>query len=169
MALLPTGGVNLSDGRVAGAMKALLGLAGMGYLPIDGQAGLTVDSLKLRKGFPTSAEGRLQIDRLAWSLSKEPLVLGDFQGLITTEGDRILTRVSPLSGPLDVSGEVRLLTVDRAYEVDLQIKPKADAPAMVQNLVRSLGQPDPQGYWHVRSKGNLGPPRTPAAGATPAG
>lgn len=164
--LLPGSRVRVADARVAGAVKAVLGLAGQAYLPIDGQAGLALDHLTLRKGFPTSAEGRLQIDRLAWTLSKDPLILGDFEAQVTTEGDRIIAKVQPLAGPLDVGGEVRLLTADRAYEVDLQIKPKPNAEPMVQNLVRSIGQPDTQGYWHVRSRGSLGP--ASAAGANPA-
>jgi hypothetical protein len=157
VALLPGGGINLSDARVAGSVKSLLGLAGQSYLPIDGHAGLTLDQLKLRKGFPTLAEGRLQIDQLQWTLAKDPLNLGDFEALVSTEADRIIAKVQPLAGPLDVGGEVRLLLTDHAYEVDLQIKPKPTAEPLVQNLVRSLGQPDPQGYWHVKTRGSIGP------------
>jgi hypothetical protein len=163
IALLPGSGFNLSDTRVAGNVKALLGLAGQAFLPIDGQAGLTLDRFKLRKGFPTLAEGRLQLDHLAWTLSKDPLILGDFEALISTDNDRIIAKVQPLAGPLDVGGEIRLLTADRAYEVDLQVKPKPNAEPLVQNLVRSLGQPDTQGFWHVRSRGALGPPQAVAA------
>jgi hypothetical protein len=166
LALLPGGGLNLNDARVAGSIKSVLGLAGQAYLPIDGQAGLSLDRLRLRKGFPTLAEGRLQLDHLAWTLSKEPLLLGDFEALLTTESDRIVAKVQPLAGPLDVGGEIRMLTGDRSYEVDLQVKPKPNAEPLVQNLVRSLGQPDTQGYWHIRSRGQLGAP-VAAAGVTP--
>lgn len=165
VALLPGGGINLTDARLAGGVKPVLGLAGQAFLPIDGQAGLTLDRLKLRKGFPTLAEGRLQLDRLAWTLAKDPLPLGDFEAVLTTESDRIIATVRPLSGPLDVGGEIRVLTADRTYEVDLQVRPKPNAEAMIQNLVRSLGQPDPQGFWHIRTRGALGPPQAPAAGA----
>ena len=78
------GGINLGNTRLTGGIKPLLGMAGFPFVPIDGQARIDLDSLKLRQGFPQSASGSAAIHGLAWALGKAPMPLGDFKAVIST-------------------------------------------------------------------------------------
>jgi general secretion pathway protein N len=156
------GGVNLSSTRLGGGIKALLGLAGMPFLPVDGQARLDLDSLKLRQGFPQSASGSAEVHGLSWALGKSPMPLGDFKAVITTErpttgtsgADVIKLVISTLSGPIDASGEVHL-QADRNYDYDLQLKAKDNADPSLRSMLQTMGQPDATGYYHLRNRGTL--------------
>ncbi|MDR3415843.1 MAG: type II secretion system protein N [Nevskia sp.] len=168
VALGPAGGVDVSGAHAGGGVKAMLGLAGIPFVPVDGQVRLNLDSLKLRKGFPSSAAGTLEVHGLAWTLVKDPQPLGDFKATITTErpttgtsgGNTIKAVIEPIAGPVDASGEVHLLA-DRSYDYDLQLKARDSSNATLNNMMQSLGQPDTRGYYHLRNRGTLAgaPPR----------
>jgi general secretion pathway protein N len=147
-------GKSLSGVHASGSLRALLSAVGQGYLPIEGQMTAELDSVSLSNNLPTAADGTLLVEGLSWTLAKDPVVLGNFRATAATENDQIQLKVESVSGPLDVSGSVN---VDReqAYTVDLRVKLKPDANQMVQTLVRSLGQPDPQGYYHIKRQGKL--------------
>lgn len=149
------GGQSLSDLRGTGPLKALLAASGQVGLPVDGQFGLKLDSAQIRSGFLSSADGDLSLNGLRWTLAKDPILLGDFVAHISTANKQITATLESLAGPIEAGGEVRLLA-DRTYEVDLQVKAKPTADAFVQNLIRSLGQSDTQGFFHIRSTGSLG-------------
>jgi hypothetical protein len=157
------GGVNLANTQASGGIKALLGAAGFPFVPVDGQARMDLDSLKLRQGFPQSASGTAELHGLAWTLTKNPMPLGDFKATISTErpttgttgANVIKVAIETLSGPLDASGEVHL-QADRSYDYDLKIKAKDNADPMLRNMLQSMGQqPDVQGYYHLRNRGSL--------------
>lgn len=154
VAKLIGGSVAVDSMRAAGPIKSLLTLTGDALVPIDGSVGLTLDSLKLVDNFPKSVSGELQIGSLKWALGPNPVALGDLKAAITTEAGVIIARVSPVSGPLDVGGELRVLA-DKAYEVDLKVKAQPNADITVQNLVRSLGEADPEGYFRIKTRGQL--------------
>ena len=109
---------------------------------------------QLVKRLVREAGGAISIGRLRWALGRNPLVLGDFAITVSTEAGVIVARVAPTAGPLDVGGELRL-NADRSFEVDLKIKAKPEAEPPVQNLVRTLGQPDTEGYFHIKTREQL--------------
>jgi hypothetical protein len=160
VAKLITGGLNLDDLRATGPLKTLLVITGDAYAPFDGQIGLKLDSARIRNGFVTAIEGELTINSLRSTLGAQPTVFGDLIARITTTKDVITAKLEPLSGPLDLSGEVRVMS-NRDYEIDVQVRAKPDAPETVRNQIKLIGQPDAQGYYRIRSSGNMG-------GATPA-
>ena len=142
--------------KVGGAanLKSLLGAAGTPGLPMEGQIHLTMDSLQMDAGVPVQATGNAQIQGLTWTLSRDPMVLGDFNSDVSTDDKGILAVLSSGPGPLDLSGEARLAP-DRSYDLQLKLKPRAEASAQLQTLVRSLGNPDTQGWYHLRRQGTL--------------
>lgn len=145
------GDVAVDAMRGSGSLKGLLNLTGDSFLPIEGNVAVTIDSLRVVDKFPKKLAGNVQVSGLRWSLAKEPTQLGDLALAISTEADVIVARVSPVSGPLDVGGEIRVLA-DRSYEVDLKVKAKPDAPVNVQNLVRTLGESDTEGYFRIKTR-----------------
>lgn len=140
--------------RVAGSLQTVLIAAGQAYLPLDGSAQLQLDELKLRGDWPDAARGTLRIDKLAWSLSRDPLVLGSYEATFGPDGETLRAEVKTLSGPLEVSGSGSARP-DRSYELHLLLRPSAGAPPMIVNLLQSLGAPDAQGYYHLRREGKL--------------
>ena len=91
---------------------------------------------------------------LPLTLAREPLALGDFQiGLLTTP-EALIAKVSSPSGPLEADGEARLFP-DQRYESDIRLRPKPGASETLKNYLRSLGPADPDGYQHLRQKGQL--------------
>ncbi len=158
------GGLDLSSAQGSGSVKGLAGLAGFPFVPVDGLARFDIDSLKLRQGFPASAGGTAELHSLSFSLGQNPMPLGDFKATISmakaagasSGPDSIKVVVATLGGPLDVSGEAHLQP-DRSYDYDLQIKAKDSADPNLRNMLGAggLGQPDPNGYYHLRSRGKL--------------
>lgn len=164
--LVPSGTLTLSDFRLASPLKILLSAAGQGLLPVEGTVGTEITSLKLRDQWPDSAEGLVTVRGLGWKLGREPVLLGDYEALLENETAGIKATIHTLGGPLEVKGESRV-SHDRSYELDLAMRPKPDAPPMVPNLVRNLGQPDAQGWYHLRRRGatagsTRAPPLQPA-------
>jgi hypothetical protein len=133
-------------------------------VPIEGQARFDLDSMKLRKGFPKSASGTVELHGIAFILGKDPMPLGDFKATISngqppagTSGDGgIQMQIETLAGPLDASGEVHVLA-DHSYDYDLQFKAKDSASPALRNLLQGggVGQPDTRGYYHLRNRGVL--------------
>lgn len=146
--------LRLSDFRIAGEVKRLAALANFSYLPVSGQAGAQIDSLIIKKSGIDTITGRIDLRGLAWTLAREPLPLGDFQIELLTTPEALIAKVSSPSGPLEADGEARLFP-DQRYETDIRVRPKPGASEMLKNYLRSLGPADPEGYQHLRQKGQL--------------
>jgi general secretion pathway protein N len=155
VALTPWGGVNLDNLRTGMGVKGLLTIVGQPYLPVDGQTSLDLKGLRLRGHQLKSAEGEIRIHSLAWTLAKDPLILGDFNAHVSTDGGNVLVKIEPVSGDLEMNGDAKLTVADQSYEAHLQLRAKAGANPMLNNLLSSIGQPDPQGWYHLRQHGKL--------------
>lgn len=163
--VVPSGTLHLRNLRLVTPLKDGAAALGFGFLPVDGQASVDLERLALRQGWPQQAQGRIALRGLSWKLGREPVLFGDYEALIETETAGLKATVRHTAGTLEVSGDARL-ALDGRYELNLQMRPRPDAPPMVANLVRNLGQPDAQGWFHVRRSGQAaGAPH--AAGGTP--
>jgi hypothetical protein len=163
--LRPLAGVVLHDFRFNGGLKPLLAAAGQGFLPVDARLGLNLQQLRIKGGLPVSAEGTLLLQGLAWKLGRDPIVLGDYEAVLSNEGQNIAVAIKSVAGALDLSGDAHL-NRDRTYDLHLQMRAKADAPPMITNMLPSLGQPDTQGLYHLRRQGAL-PGGTPPPAPIP--
>jgi general secretion pathway protein N len=157
--VVPSGTLTLRDFRLASPLKGVLAAAGYGFLPVEGDVRLDLSSMKLRERWPRQAQGTLSVRGLGWKLGREAVRLGDYAATLDNETGGVKADITTLGGALEVTGKARLGD-DRSYEVHLQMRPRPDAPPMVPNLVRNLGAPDAQGWYHLRRNGRLG---TPAA------
>ncbi|MGH8516913.1 MAG: type II secretion system protein N [Panacagrimonas sp.] len=155
--IVPSGTLTLQDFRLASSLKGVLAAAGYAFMPVEGQLGLDLRTMKLRERWPRKAQGTLTVRGLGWKLGREAVLLGDYSATLDNETGGVKADITTLSGALEVSGLARLGD-DRSYELVLQMRPRPNAPPMVPNLVRSLGAPDAQGWYHVRRKGQLGAP-----------
>ncbi len=148
------GGLRLSDFRFAGAIKSLAASAGYAFVPVDGRAGGEIEKLIVSKGALNFAEGSIDLKNLAWTLAREPLLLGDFHADIKTAPEAITATISSPAGPLEASG-FAMLAPDQSYDVDILLKPKPGSSEMLLNYLKTLGSPDPQGFYHLRQRGKL--------------
>jgi hypothetical protein len=151
----PWGMTRLHDLHVDGSLRAVLTATGQGYLPVEGMVTGDLSNLKLKGQALLGADGSLDIRSLNWTLAKDPLLLGDYKAVAATIKDEIVVKIESVSGPLQVAGDIKL-AADQSYTVDLQVKAKPGATNMLQTLVQSLGQPDAQGFYHLRRQGKLG-------------
>ncbi|MGH8482383.1 MAG: type II secretion system protein N [Nevskiaceae bacterium] len=148
------GALQLSRINAAGSVKTLLQMLGQPPLPVEGQARLDLPLLRLDDGLPIEAQGSVEVERLAWTLAREPLALGSFNAALTTDPQGVLASFGSGPGPLEVGGSA-VLKPDRSYQLDLQLRPRAGAPEALLTLVRSLGPADGQGWHHLRRQGTL--------------
>ncbi|MGH8442210.1 MAG: type II secretion system protein N [Nevskiaceae bacterium] len=148
------GAIRLTGLTSAGSVKSLLQLAGQPPLPLEGQARLDLPLVRIAGGVPVEAEGSLEVENLAWTLAREPLTLGSFNAALTTDLRGIQVNFGSGPGPLEVGGTATLGAA-RAYELDLQLRPRPQAPAQLVTLVQSIGPADPQGWHHLRRTGVL--------------
>lgn len=154
--LTPTGTLAIGNSHASLQVKDLLSAAGQNYLPLDGQIDLTVDSLKLKANHLNALEGTAQVRGLAWTLAKDPLLLGDFEAKATTEKEVTRIALQSTSGPVEVQGSITL-AADQGYQVNLQYRAKPQADPVLRNLITSAGPPDAQGWTHYRAQGRLAP------------
>ena len=150
----PFSALRLSQVSSAGSVKTLLQMLGQPVLPIEGQARLDLPLVRLDGGVPIEAHGSVEIENLQWTLARDPLVLGSFNAALTTEEKGIVVNFGSGPGPLEVGGSA-VLKPDRNYELDLQLRPRPNAPEQLLTLVRSLGPVDGQGWHHLRRQGPL--------------
>ncbi len=148
------GSTGLRDFRFAGDIKSLAAAAGYAFMPVDGRVGGLLSKLLLKQGAVNFAEGSVDLKNLAWTLAREPLLLGDFHAEITTLPEAMTAIISSPAGPLEANGSAKLLP-DQSYDVDILIKPKAGASEMLLNYAKTLGAPDAQGYYHLRQRGQI--------------
>lgn len=163
------GSLRAQDLRLSGTLAPLLAAANQPFAPLDGQLALDLTRLRLQDRWPVDAEGVIRIDRLAWTLARTPLLLGSYEATLAPDGADLVATVRTLAGALEVNGDARAKP-DRSYELHLQLKPRSNAPPMLQNLLNSLGAPDPQGFYHLRREGRLAAAAddsVPAAAETP--
>ena len=153
VAILPSATLILGDTRYTAPVAQLASLAGQGNLPIQGQAGLNLEHLRLHNQWPERASGVVSVRGLGWTLGRETVLLGDYQATVEDTTAGLEAQIETLGGNLQVRGEARL-GQDRSYELELQLKPGAEAPPLVNNLVRNLGKPDAQGWYRLRRQGS---------------
>lgn len=144
----------LTDFRFIGGIKSLAAAAGYPFVPVDGRIGGEINKLVLKKGALNFAEGSLDLKSLAWTLARDPMPLGDFHAEISTAPEAITAIISSPSGPLEANGRATLQP-DQSYDVDILLKPKPGASELLLNYLKTLGAPDPQGFYHLRQRGKL--------------
>lgn len=152
--LSPLGSAHFQDWRATGEVADLAALAGYSFLPVSGKLGLNIEQVSTSSPLPESVAGTAQLLNLQWKLGRQELDLGDVQADLTTvDGEHIATLSAP-RGPLDLEGTARL-DAEARYDVNIRIKPKADAPPQLVNLLRGLGRPDSQAWYTLRYRGQL--------------
>jgi hypothetical protein len=155
--VVPSGTITLQDFRAAMPLRGAFAAAGQSFVPVEGQVAVDIQTLQVREQWPTQAQGVVRVQGLNWKLGREAVPLGDYEVLVDTGTGGISGDIRTVGGPLEVAGTVKL-DAERRYELQLRLRPKPNAPAMLPNLVRSLGAPDAEGWYRLQRKGQLAAP-----------
>ncbi len=154
LSLSPLGRWTVRELKAGLSLRSLAAMAGQTYLPLEGRAQLDLNELNWKQGKPLVAQGSLKLAELRWTLAQTPLPLGDYEAVVTPKGEDLEVKINTLSGPLEVEGEGSY-KADRSYELRLQLRPRNGADPALQNLLRTLGNPDNQAWYHLRRNGQL--------------
>jgi hypothetical protein len=138
-------------------LRALLPVQGM-----EGMANVSLASLQLEDGWPTSALGELKLGQLQVAplvpMGQPGLIaLGDYDVRFTAAEDEIIAAElkDTGSGPLEVSGNLRL-DRERRYALDALIMPRPGAPGpLVDGLNLMAEEPDATGRRRLTLTGSL--------------
>lgn len=135
-------------------LRTLAMLAGQNYVPIDGETQIVLEHLSLPAESAPQAEGRVELRNLRWTLAQSPLLLGDYEAQLSSDDESLTITLANVSGPLDLQGTI---TIDaaRAYQLDVQLRPKAQADPTLVSLVRSIGPADAQAWHRLKRSGQL--------------
>lgn len=126
---------------------------GLPLLPFNGRLLVNLDRLDLLQGKPTRAQGTVGAEALSFTFSSPPAPLGNFYVLLETRDDTIHASITSEGGTVEARGAGS--SAEEGYQLDLQVRPRATAPANVVSLLQSLGQPDAEGWRRIQRKGNF--------------
>lgn len=120
---------------------------------IDGTVNIQMQSLVLIDGWPVEAQGSIGVGNLiAGAAGPDPL--GNFRAEITTEINGIVGLVEDAGAVLDVTGTLTLGD-DRSYSLVGFVAANSKTPVSINQNLRFLGTPDPNGRRQFRFEGSL--------------
>lgn len=156
----PTGRLHAAPLLASGDIKQLATALGQGFLPVSGRWRVDLEQLVVKDQWPEVLVGVATVQDARWTLMRDPLVIGDFEAVLSTEAGAdggpptLLATVRSLRGALEVEGTARQFP-DRRQRADLRVRPAADAPPMIVNLLRGIGRPDAEGWYRIQQEGRL--------------
>lgn len=118
---------------------------------LSGDFQFDLDQLQLSADGITALHG-VVIWRDARVAQPSAMVLGHVQIQLALRDGRVVGTLGDEGGPLEVTGEVQI-GMDRAYQLNIQLKPRSNADANLQQSLALLGAPDAQGRYHVQYSG----------------
>lgn len=149
-----------SDRIVARDVQAAAPISGLQkplklpYLPVDAVIRLDLERIVVSGMAPQQIEGLAYVTQTQWKLGNA-VSLGDYRIELTSDDDRLVARLSDNdAAKVAIQGEAGM-TAERAYSVDLQLKPKLDTPTSVANQMKALGRTDGQGWYRLRQNGTF--------------
>lgn len=130
-------------------------LAGYTFVPLSGRIRLNLDHLTFNDDLNVSAlVGTVQLTNSHWELLNPPLALGRFEARLD-HGDRYVeARIVDSNGPLALTGSVKL-SDSRRYDLNIKLRARAGADTRLKTLLKQIGNPDREGWHHVRQRGRL--------------
>jgi general secretion pathway protein N len=125
------------------------------YLPVpvetSGTVTLTLDSMKVRDGFPSELTGIVRWTEAA-ILEPVALAFGKVEVNLVSTGDAIVAEISSAGADAAVSGDLTLLAADE-YRMQLVLKPGAETDPGFTDMLESYGKPQADGAFLITDSG----------------
>ncbi len=133
----------------------LLPLFGSVILPLSGNLQVDLSRIVIEDESLFELNGQIQVRSARWTLMRPTLLLGNFNAELSTQ-DQIMTAAisSDSKSPVATKGQVKVDNGGR-YDVDLLVKANTNTDERLNNLLKSLGRPDAQGWYRVKTSGRL--------------
>ena len=139
---------NFEGGLAIAAIQSVIATPG-----IEGTTRLDFPLIRLENGFPTAADGTVEVRGLvARGLSQAPI--GDFRAVLASSDASISGSIEDLDAVLDIAGSLRI-GADRNYLLNGLVAPTAETPDRIVNQLRFLGSPNERGQRQFRFEGRL--------------
>lgn len=139
---------SLQGGLSIAAIQSLVATPG-----IEGSTRFDFPLIRLENGFPTAADGTVEIRGLvARGLSPSPI--GDFRAVLASSDESISGSIEDTAGVLDIAGSLRV-GADRSYLLSGLVAPTDETPERIVNQLRFLGSANPRGQRQFRFEGRL--------------
>lgn len=150
----PDGTLSLEHWKATATVGELAAAAGQRFVPLDGTAGLVLDRARFADGRPQQLNGRLVLQELVWAMGSQRLPVGTIEAMLRTEDGGQTAQIRDRDARLEIDGRATLLP-DGRWTVQLRLRPRPEADPRLVNLLAALGQPDSQGWRHLRQQGRL--------------
>lgn len=142
------------DVQAAAPLSALQKPLKLPYLPVDAVIRLNLEHARVVDMAPQQVQGQAYLTQTLWKLG-QPVGLGDYRvDLSTPEGKVVATLTDSEAAKVGIQGQAEV-SPDRAYSVDIQLKPKLETPESVANQMKALGRTDAQGWYRIRQDGKF--------------
>lgn len=139
---------NLEAALSIGALQSAIPTAG-----IDGNVRLSFSHLIIDNGFPTEADGSVElIGLIARGLTPTPI--GNFKADLQSTDDGVSGSVEDTAAILDIAGSLKV-SADRSYSLTGLVAATPATPEGVVNQLRFLGSPNERGQREFRFEGQL--------------
>jgi hypothetical protein len=123
---------------------------------LTGRLALDATLLRLRRGLPVEAEGRLVWQQAVWESPRGPLALGSYALDARQSGNGpLIAELLTLAGPVQAQGQLQLR--DSHYSIALQIESETPWDPALQEALALLAQPVGAAY-QLQLEGQLPPP-----------
>ena len=145
------GSVTLSELTAALPLSSFAGTLGIPGL--RGNASLSFERLQLEAGFPTAADGTLQIANLVVpDVGSE--TLGGYKMEFFTQNNGISASIEDTDAVIDLAGSLEV-NADRSFAFIAQIVSQSTTPESVRRQLRGLPPPNARGQQEIRLEGVL--------------
>jgi len=120
---------------------------------LRGEASLEVERLKVRDGFPVTADGTLQLNNLVVPrISRD--TIGGYRAEFFTQDSGVTASVEDTNGVVDLAGSLQV-SDDRSYQFLGQVVATSETPANLQQQMKALGSANDRGQRELRLEGTL--------------
>lgn len=122
--------------------------------PLQGALEFDMNAIEISDNRLQKAEGDLLARGLSWSLAKPPILLGNYAVILHTDDAGLHAQFDDQKAALNLKGSASLDS-EGAYNIDIKLRPSADADKRIGNLLAPLGAAEAGGWNRLKRSGQL--------------
>ena len=159
---LLSGDVSIVDSQFSAALPFLLKFYPVpakidGQIELDIQAlAMVLDSSALPQSIPPidALQAQVIIKQLNVAI-KEAVDLGDFGVNLIKEADQLIASASDINSSVSLEGRGTLSLTEQNYQLNAEVKPKPEAPAIIGQSLGFMARKQPDGTYNIKYSGKL--------------
>lgn len=150
----PLGETVLRDVRLSAPLGDIAPALGLNDLPAQGQISAKLRALRMTGKRLVSARGTVRVGDVKWTLAQPAVSLGAYQATVTPlPHGGVKATLKNLDAAMALAGQ---LTLDGGtWTLRARLRPDANAPPHVTQLMTGLGPADSSGWHSIHQRGQL--------------